>query len=200
MKNLFKSLVLVAVAAMAFTACQKDVNEVNAIKENVVLTFTAGFDETRANFGEFDGEVYPIEFAEDDAARLTVDLYDGSSYGTGYNVAVEEANFELLSKSAITFSVVAPADWKYDEDIEYVYARYGATGQTFTNGSSAEYQAYADINGVQTPTATSVDPDFISMVAEFPVSYNDAVSQYEYAVEGTFKHLAAYAKMTLPVV
>ena len=200
MKNLFKSLVLVAVAAMAFTACQKDVNEVNVIKENVVLTFTAGFDDTRANFGEFDGEVYPIEFAEDDAARLTVDLYDGSSYGTGYNVAVEEANFELLSKSAITFSVVAPADWKYDEDIEYVYARYGATGQTFTNGSSAEYQAYADISGVQKPTATSVDPNFIAMVAEFPVSYNDAVGQYEYAVEGTFKHLAAYAKMTLPVV
>ena len=196
MKNLFKSLVLVAVAAMAFTACQKDVNEVNAIKENVVLTFTAGFDETRANFGEFDGEVYPIEFAADDWSRIVVDFYDGSSYGNGWNVAVEEANFELLSKSAITFSVEAPQLWTKDDDIEYVYARYGAAGQSFVGG----YEAYASINGVQKPTATSVDPDFIAMVAEFPVSYNDAVGQYEYAVEGTFQHVAAYAKMTLPVV
>ena len=51
MKNLFKNLMLVAVAAMAFTACSEDNNEVNKAEKKVVYEFVASFeDDTRSGF------------------------------------------------------------------------------------------------------------------------------------------------------
>ena len=53
MKNLFKNLMLVAVAAMAFTACTETNDEVNANVEKRVFKFVAGFaDDTRSGFLE----------------------------------------------------------------------------------------------------------------------------------------------------
>ncbi|MBR4070366.1 MAG: hypothetical protein IKK16_04105, partial [Bacteroidaceae bacterium] len=52
MKNIFKSLMLVAVAAMAFTACQ---NEPEYVAENggetIEIRVEAGVDDTRVYFG-----------------------------------------------------------------------------------------------------------------------------------------------------
>lgn len=51
MKNLFKNLMLVAVAAMAFTACSEDNNEVNKAEKKVVYEFVASLeDDTRSGF------------------------------------------------------------------------------------------------------------------------------------------------------
>ena len=51
MKNLFKNLMLVAVAAMAFTACSEDNNEVNNVEKKTTLEFVASFDgDTRSGF------------------------------------------------------------------------------------------------------------------------------------------------------
>ena len=51
MKNLFKNLMLVAVAAMAFTACTETNDEVNAVVNKTIVTGVASFgDDTRSGF------------------------------------------------------------------------------------------------------------------------------------------------------
>ncbi len=60
MKNLFKSLMLVAVAAMTFTACEKDNNEANKVEQKTVINGVATIenDDTRSYFTENNGEGY----------------------------------------------------------------------------------------------------------------------------------------------
>lgn len=56
MKNLFKNLMLVAVAAMAFTACTETNDEVNAVSKKTVIkgvaTINNNGDDTRSAFGD----------------------------------------------------------------------------------------------------------------------------------------------------
>ena len=48
---------LVAVAAMAFTACQKDVDELNKVSEGTTVTFSANFGaDTRATLTDEDND------------------------------------------------------------------------------------------------------------------------------------------------
>ena len=57
MKNLFKNLMLVAVAAMAFTACQNDNSEVDTLPKTRVVTFFTNIgDDTRSGFTGKDGD------------------------------------------------------------------------------------------------------------------------------------------------
>ena len=60
MKNLFKNLMLVAVAAMAFTACTETNEEVNAVAKKTVITGVAVIDtdDTRSGFTGKEGDVY----------------------------------------------------------------------------------------------------------------------------------------------
>ena len=65
---MFKSLMLVAVAAMAFTACTETNEEVNAVSKGTTITFNASFaDETRVSLtdGDQDG-VYQAAFEAGD--------------------------------------------------------------------------------------------------------------------------------------
>ena len=76
MKNLFKSLMLVAVAAMAFTACTETNEEVNAVSKGTTITFNASFaDETRVSLtdGDQDG-VYQAAFEAGD--KIVFAAYD----------------------------------------------------------------------------------------------------------------------------
>ena len=74
MKNLFKNLMLVAVAAMAFTACTEEQNEVNAVKEKVTITFTADFGEdTRVSLDNSENpNVYKAAWEAGDVVTFVV--------------------------------------------------------------------------------------------------------------------------------
>ena len=65
MKKMIKNLMLVAVAAMGFVACQDGVDEVVVKPQDTVsVEFTASFDETRSQFGEKDEELgYPSSWS-----------------------------------------------------------------------------------------------------------------------------------------
>ena len=67
MKNLFKNLMLVAVAAMGFTACEQVIDDVNAgIDENTVtMTFVAEAPESRTSVA-IDGDVAKYSWSEVD--------------------------------------------------------------------------------------------------------------------------------------
>ena len=79
MKNLFKKLMLVAVAAMAFTACSQDVNEVNNVEKVTRYEFTANIaDDTRSGFAEKEegATAYKSEWHEGDQVKIFIDGYE----------------------------------------------------------------------------------------------------------------------------
>ena len=177
MKNLFKNLMLVAVAAMAFTACTKENNEVNAVAKRTVINFTANFDDdTRSHFGEYDGAKYPSfwEGGEQVAIVAPAADYDGT-----YTAYAEAEKIDDEGKSA-TFTVV------FDNPIDAgtVYAYVGEGWNSLTN--------YAYVANNQTPRANSVDPKCHMTYTSFEYDGSGTVD-----VNGIFKHGAAYGKMTI---
>lgn len=171
MKNLFKKLMLVAVAAMAFTACSQDVNEVNKVEKVTRYEFTANIaDDTRSGFAEKEegATAYKSEWFGDETIKVFVTDYNG------YNVEVttsvdKEGNFALeLTDAPASFfvTVVSPAkSWV------------------------SEYTA--NIPAEQTPLANSVDPKAHLLQAQ-AVPVTNGVGQ---SIPMT--HMAAYGKMTV---
>ncbi len=115
MKNLFKNLMLVAVAAMAFTACTETNDEVNAVTKKVVLEFVADLadDDTRVAFGEKDGNKYPTVWEAYDNVTVTVGDKTASYTLTEEDVlesgkkAVIRPEFELVGDETLSGDIVA---------------------------------------------------------------------------------------------
>ncbi len=178
MKNLFKSLMLVAVAAMAFTACQKDNGEVNAVAKKTVINFTAGFDaDTRSYFGDKVGESYPSFWEGGEQVKFVAPAADYDGTYTAYAQAVK---LDDEGKSA-TFTVV------FNNPITAgtVKAYLGEYWNTW------EDSAYVDEYYTQTPRANSVDPRF--HLASTSFEYNGESLDFA----GKFEHGVAYGKMTV---
>ena len=170
MKNLFKNLMLVAVAAMAFTACTDNNEEVNAVSKVTRYEFTANIaDDTRSGFAEKEdgATAYKSEWFGDETLKVFVTDYNN------YNVEVttsvnEKGQFTLeLTDAPESFfvTVVSPAEaWV------------------------SEYTA--NLPEVQTPLANSVDPKAHLLQAQAkPVSGNSAAFD--------MTHQIAYGKMTV---
>ena len=170
MKNLFKKLMLVAVAAMAFTACSQDVNEVNKVEKVTRYEFTANIaDDTRSGFAEKEegSKAYKSEWFGNETLKIFVTDYNSYNVETTATVD-EEGNFTLkLTDAPESFfiSVVSPAESWTDKDT-------------------------ANIPAEQTPLANSVDPKAHLLQAQaLPVSGGVA--------DINMTHKAAYAKMTV---
>ena len=133
MKNLFKNLMLVAVAAMAFTACQKDNGELDAPKRIVNFTANIGGDDTRSGFTDkgdngyksaWDGDETLFVKAENTEHRPTIDAEGKFS-----------VEFSADDQFATFYSPVA--SWEYN----------------------TSYGIYMPVvPATQTPSAKSVDP------------------------------------------
>lgn len=182
MKNLFKSLMFVAVAAMTFTACQKDNNDVNTPVEQTVLKFETTIDETRVTIGDKEGDQYPLTWDGDE--NVLFDIQDGGWWNDkNSTITVDENNRANASFEVILDGYAAGAS--VDEG-STIYARLGKIGGAPNLNLSIAYQT-------QTPTATSVDESFITMLAEFPVEVEGQM-----VFNGRFEHTAAYGVVTLP--
>ena len=190
MKNLFKNLMLVAVAAMTFASCQND-NEnldINVVSKAVNYTFTADFGETRAIFGELDGESYPVTWNGTEEFEFfgTIIGTDGTETP---NVTFKPTTTEFSDDlKKVTFTVTEFAyDWiTAIADNSVVLA--------YTSNDAIRY-GNLNVDGVQKPTATSVDSDFIGLIATFEVEDADTAN-----FKGTFEHATAYGKLNVPVV
>ena len=170
MKNLFKKMMLVAVAAMAFTACSQDVNEVNKVEKVTRYEFTANIaDDTRSGFAEKEegATAYKSEWYGNETLKIFVTDYNTYNVETTAKVD-DEGNFTLeLTDAPESFfiSVVSPADSWADQNT-------------------------ANIPAEQTPLANSVDPKAHLLQAQaVPVSGGVA--------DINMTHLAAYGKMTV---
>ena len=175
MKNLFKNLMLVAVAAMAFTACTEENNEVNAVVKKTVITGVASMgDDTRSGF---DG-------------TETIDNGDGTTT-TVYKSAWDgDETIKLFAEGGLETTAAIDAEGKFTAEFE------GELPESFfmTVCSPAESwssQYTCTIPQVQTPSAISVDP-----------AAHIVQKQNVYVVGGTadffkMEHMVGYGKMTI---
>ena len=167
MKNLFKNLMLVAVAAMAFTACTETNDEVNVVSKTTRYEFTANIaDETRSGFAEKEegATAYKSEWHEGDQIKIFVDGYSDHIVET---ISVDgKFSFELTDAPETFFmTVCSPAE-------------------AWVSVSTAT------IPTEQTPLANSVDPKAHLLQAQaVPVSNGVA--------DINMTHMAAYGKMTV---
>ena len=170
MKNLFKNLMLVAVAAMAFTACTETGEEVNAVSKTTRYEFTANIaDDTRSGFAEKEegATAYKSEWFGNETLKIFVTDYSNYNVETTASINAEgQFTLELEDAPESFFvTVVSPAEsW------------------------ASEYTA--TIPAVQTPLANSVDPKaHLLQSSPMPVSGGQATIN--------LTHMAAYGKMTV---
>ena len=175
MKNLFKKLMLVAVAAMAFTACSQDVNEVNKVAKKTVISGVLSFDEgTRSGF----------------VGTETTDNGDGTTT-TVYKSAWEGGDtIKLFADNGLETTATVDAEGKFTAQFE------GELPESFfmTICSPAESwssQYSSTIPAEQTPLANSVDP-----VAHILKAQNVYVTNGS-ADAANMVHEVAYGKMTV---
>ena len=136
MKNLFKKLMLVAVAAMAFAACSQDVNEVNKIEKVTRYEFTANFADTRSGFAEKEegATAYKSEWFGDDTLKVCAN----GAFASAQTIKVEDAEGHFT--------------------VEFTGDNVPSMIDVYSPASAWNSENYPTIPAVQTPGAHSVDP------------------------------------------
>ena len=188
MKNLFKSLMLVAVAAMAFTSCQKENDEINAVKNQYVIEFSAGFDaETRSHFGDKDGDAYPSFWDGGEVVRLEVEDAE-STWGPSGNADIF---MQKVDKDGAVGTFTASYDRTFDGGVITAYVPQAS----WENDYNSDIQGYAwapAIPGTQTPLVGSVEP--AAHILKASTAFEGALPEHAQLV---FEPVTAFAKMTL---
>ena len=180
MKKMIKNLMLVAVAAMGFTACNDSIEEATRPIEpaEVEMTITADVDETRTWIDEANSKV---QWSEDDKLKV---IENGATYRTT-KAATIDANG--LAKFTVSFPENTDAT-------EFTYnAIYPASRVTEDDAEKMDMtKIKVTLPDAQNPTATSFDPTADILVAKQIVT--DA-QPTELSMQ--FKRLVAMGKMTL---
>ena len=176
MKNLFKNLMLVAVAAMAFVACNSDLVSVDVLKKPTVITFNASMeDDTRTSMTDENGDgKYEVNWSAGDAVAFVV-------YGD--------------NDSIIEIQTATVAEDGASAELTVEFTSELTTGQRIVAYCNYNYYASESWNNVeaprlyyQTPQLNDVEKHYIS--AEY--TYNgEAVAPLK------FSHDYAYAKMVI---
>ena len=179
MKNIFKSLMLVAVAAMGI-ACQERFEEnIAPINPNeVVMTITAGMDETRTWIDEANRKV---QWSEGDQLKV---IENSKTYRTTTATTI-------AADGTAKFKVAFPAN---TTDAEFTYnAIFPATAVVEDEAEKIDAaKVKVILKDQQKPTATSFDPQADVLVAKQVV-----VDAQPTELNMQFKRLVAMGKMTL---
>lgn len=176
MKNIFKSLMLVAVAAMAFVACQNEPDYV-AEKggETIEIRVEAGVDDTRVYFGDKVLSYYPAYWNGNETVHGY--LMSGAEGKGGQYYSAVELNDKVAGDNRVFFDLKFENVKDVEDGIVKLNVGYN---QTFT------------VPTAQTPLADSVDP--AAMFLSGQASFEDG------AYENLFIDLGfdtAYGKMTI---
>ena len=184
MKNLFKSLMLVAVAAMGFTSCQKEELPTQTGAEKFTIDVIANLEETRSAFGEKSGNAYPSYWQSGELVEASTSIVE--SMGAYTYLDGEQSSATIQLEEGATTA-------RFTLDFSSTISS-GTTLYMATPGESV----HVDYNGItytipttQTPLAASVDPLAHILTVTYDGDYNnqEIVTKWE--------HAAAYGKMTL---
>ncbi len=182
MKKFFRSVMLVAVAAMGFVACQNEFDEPNVnqpVADGVVVTFVADEPATRTAVDTSNDEAPVFSWSDNESFAV---LEQTDALAVGSNVTFEKVN----GKANITATFA-----KNEGKSEYKYVTvYPASGYV-----SAESIASATLAlpATQTMASGSYDPNADLMVSKVVTS----AAQPTEAQQVEFTRLAAVVKMTL---
>lgn len=180
MKKIVKSLILIAAAAMGFTACQEELqNDAPLTEETVEVKFVASSADTKTSV-DTSGDAPLFAWGENETFTV-LEQTDALSEAT--NVVYEK---DEEGKANITATFAANAGKS-----EYKYATiYPASGYVNATGLG---EVTLSLPAVQTMAEGSYDPDADLMVSEV-VSANAQPTEAQMV---RFTRLAAVAKMTL---
>ena len=187
MKNLFKSLMLVAVAAMAFTACQNEPEaNINSSKKSV-LNIEASFDQTRSGFlAEEDADVLKSAWDGNEVIGLFVtDQPADESVSEEYKYIPAHTTLTAGGQSVnftVEFDETLPASGTLRACSPYVQGKIEPSYNGFN----------LNVPTTQTPETNDVDPAAHILFAEYDGILGDNLN-----VSLAFEHYAAYGKMTV---
>lgn len=178
MKNLFKNLMLVAVAAMAFVACNSDLVSVDVLKKPTVITFNASMeDDTRTSMTDenSDGK-YEVNWSAGDQVAFVV-------YGDNDSIIEIQTATVAEAGASAELTVEFTSELTTGQRI-VAYCNYNCG----YDGYWGTYYFYQPSHDYQYPKQNDVEKHYIS--AEY--TYNgEAVAPLK------FSHDYAYAKMVV---
>lgn len=179
MKNLFTRLMLVAVAAMGFVACQDGFEDVTIAPEasEVVMTITADADDTRTVLDETNKMV---QWSDGDALKV---IENSKNYRTTTNTVITDGKAQFTvafeedtTSESFTYNAFYPATAVSEDDADKV--------------NNAKVKVI--VKDAQNPTATSFDP-----AADILVSKQIVTDAQPTELSMQFARLVALGKMTL---
>lgn len=190
MRNLYKSSMLVAVAAMAFAGCAKDnaegISEVAGKKITVSANAYATETDTRTVIGDKNEQgAYPVLWSDENEALAIVEFANdirGKAIKTGEYTLSEDkksANFQF----ELTENTSATA---FDYYALYPYSVWPEDNMTTKEFISLKFPS------AQTPSTASADPNASVLFAK-----DMGHSVQPTTMNFSFQHVAAYAKMTI---
>ena len=182
MKNLFTRLMLVAVAAMGFVACQEGIDEVVVTTQNkVTVEFTGAFnDDTRSQFGEKDENGYPSTWSGNEAAYFSLNAADfvkatNNLDGSNASWSVEFTDDGLTTGTIYAFSPV---------------------NNNNTGGFKKIYANYEDV-AVYVPSSQSPSTTSVAEPVHMLAATHNYTGGIPTAVGLEFEHILAYGKMQI---
>ncbi len=185
MKKIFRTLAIVAVAALGLTACENDINE--QIKENegekvTVEVVGTVADLTRSVFGET-----PNTQTGTVSSTWSGNEIVGFSAAEATPVTATNTTAGLTASFSVEFASIADGDTVYAVS-PYQTGSWALGG--FTGISASNDDFYVTIPVEQTPLATSVDESAHLMIGQATYDEGSAMTM-------TFNHVAAYGKMNI---
>ena len=191
--KIVNSLMLIAVAAMAFTACSKDEAESVVKGSELTVNVIAGTPSTRTYIGEKNEETnaYPMYWA-----------------ATGESVMLAEVKDNATTTVYSSKGITSNEEYTISQDMKTAYFSFNLTEDT-TGATEFDYyvispaSAFYSVNtfygnynvtipAEQTPTATSADPAASILVAR-AVDFTAQPTEFNL----DFDHILGYGRMTI---
>lgn len=176
MKNLFTRLMLVAVAAMGIMACQTE-PEIIFVPEakDVVMTITAGMDDTRTWIDETN---YKVQWSEGDKLKV----FQNTTAATSKEAVID-------ADGNAKFTVAFAED---PESVDFTYNAVYPVSSWVDNNNTIMENMKLIIPAAQNPMVESFDPNADLLIAK-PIN----TSEQAESLNMQFKRMVALGKMSL---